>query len=105
MFRCWITYHGPFGTQHFGRVFGERSHESSDMVIVPFMDLEINGFKVHVDQQFAKALAGKLFLIVSEPRKETSVDRAVIYNQIIVKCQVKLFKRILTDISHMSCES
>ena len=52
--------------------------------------LETNDFKEHVDQQFAKARAGKLFLIVLATRKEAFVYRAVIFNQTITKCQVKI---------------
>ena len=47
----------------------------------------------------------KLFLIVSEPRKETSVNRAVIYDQIIVKCRQAYFDRHFAYVTYdMSCE-
>ena len=49
------------------------------------------GIKVHVGQQSARAQVGRLFQIVSETRRETYVYRAVIYKQIIIKCQVKQF--------------
>ena len=55
-------------------------------------DLESYGIKVHVGRQFAKGQVGKLFLIVSAPRKETSVYRAAIYRQIIIKCQVEFLQ-------------
>ena len=57
------------------------------------MFLEINDFKEHVDQQFAKARAGKLFLTVLAKRKEASVYLAVIFNQIIIKCQVNFQRK------------
>ena len=67
---------------------GDASHSTQSFLA----SSERNGLNVHAGQQFAKARASKLYIIVSAPRKETSVYRAVIYNQIIIKCQLKLFK-------------
>lgn len=55
---------------------GDASHPTQSFLA----SSERYGLNVHVSQQFAKARASKLYVIISTPRKETSVYRAFIYN-------------------------